>query len=218
MKKLIIILFLLIYTAAGAQTSASSYIKKHKDDAVELMNLHGVPASIILAVAMHESANGTSKIARYLNNHFGMKGKNSSTKIKSAYRGYKSVELSYLDFVSFLERRSQFDKLFIKYPQYDYKSWALGIQRGGYAASRTWASQVIATVKKYELWKFDNIPAKDNSASDSESATVSTPVYKVKRGDTLGKIAWRSNTTVKAIMQKNHLKGSNLEIGQELKL
>ena len=221
MKKLITLLLLWISITASAQTSASNYIEKHKENAVKLMNLHGVPASIILAVAMHESANGTSKIARYLNNHFGMKGKNQSTQIKSSYRGYESVESSYGDFISLMKSRRQFSPLFDKYSHYDYKSWALGIQRGGYAASRTWASQVMGTIKKFRLYEYDNRPADSAeavNADDVKPSSWTAAIYKVKNGDTLEKIAKKLSTSVKMIMRKNSLTSSRLSIGQKLKI
>jgi len=140
-----------------AQT-VEHYIESNAFQAQYLMQNYGLPASVVLAVAIHESAAGTSKIARYLNNHFGIKGKNNSKEIQSAYQGYPSVDSSYLHFVTFLKSRRYFNVLFEKYNPYDYKAWALGIQRGGYAASRTWASQVINIIKKYELFKYDRFP------------------------------------------------------------
>lgn len=222
-RSLTLFLFFLSLTAT-AQNSASRYIEKYKDDAVKLMNQHGVPASIILAVAMHESGNGTSVIARYLNNHFGMKGKNSSTEIKSSYRGYSSAESSYEDFISLLKRHRQFSPMFEKYTHYDYKSWVYGIQRGGYAASRTWGSQVMATIKKFKLYEYDNRPENAvqtlaNTPDESPASKGSSKaVYKVKKGDTLKAIASKRGLTVRTLMRNNDLKNSNLEIGQRLKL
>lgn len=223
MKKIILLLLLFISFTASAQNSATRYIEKHKDDAVELMKIHGVPASIILAVAMHESGNGTSKIARYLNNHFGMKGKNSSTEIKSSYRGYESVESSYKDFISLLQRKRQFSSMFDKFTHYDYKNWVWGIQRGGYAASRTWGSQVLGTINKYKLYQYDDRP-KDametvlpNYTPKTSGKKSSSSTYWVKRGDTLGAIAKKFGTSVKSLMKKNSLKSSILTIGQKLK-
>ena len=224
MRKLVTLLLLFVSLTASAQTSAYNYIEKHKEDAVKLMKDHGVPASIILAVAMHESANGTSVIARHLNNHFGMKGKNSSTKIKSSYRGYESVESSYQDFISLLKNRRQFSPLFNKLTHYDYKNWVWGIQRGGYAASRTWGSQVMATIKKFKLYQYDERPesapepvfSSPSSASQLKKHTAS--VYQVKKGDTLGAISKRVGVPVKSLMKKNSLRSSNLSIGQKLKI
>lgn len=224
MKRFITLILTFLAFSASAQNSAIRYIEKHKDDAIRLMEEHQVPASIILAVAMHESANGTSQIARHLNNHFGMKGKNTSTKIRSSYRGYESVESSYNDFISLLKRKRQFSSMFDKYSHWDYKNWVWGIQRGGYAASRTWGSQVMATINKYKLYKFDNRPegasepAVAGSPAKKSSRTASISVYKVRKGDTLNEISEKTGKSVKTIMRKNALTGSNLTIGQKLKL
>ena len=158
MKKIIpFFIFIISILSVKAQTT-NDYILAHVEYAQALMRKNQLPASIILGVAIHESAAGKSKIAQYLNNHFGVKGPNSSTEIKSAYRDYPTVDSSYNHFVSFLHSRSYFNILFNKYNQYDYKHWALGIQRGGYAYSKTWASQVIALIKKYKLYQYDERP------------------------------------------------------------
>lgn len=224
----------LLTTAAAGQTS-QSYIEKYKDAAIKAMNIHGVPASIILGVAMHESGNGTSKIARHLNNHFGIKGSNNSTEIRSAYKGYDSVEDSYNDFIGLLQRRSQFSWLFDHVGVYDYRSWALAIHKSGYAQSRTWASQVMAIIKKFKLYEFDNPTAPMNQQlSSAIPSLLMAPVvipnrevpkaqapeafHTVKKGETLSGIAKKYKTTVKEIQHLNRLKGSLLHPGQKLKL
>lgn len=159
-KGIIFLLFTLGILSAKSQT-IDDYISSNAYHAQYLMQKHGLPASIVLGVAIHESAAGKSKIAKHLNNHFGVKGSNSNTEIKSAYRDYPSVDSSYAHFVSFLLSRKYFNVLFDKYNQYDYKNWAIGIQRGGYASSRTWASQVIAIIKKYELFEYDQLNKKN---------------------------------------------------------
>lgn len=143
-------------TAVNAQKyTTKSYIERHGPAAQELMRETGVPASVILAVAIHESAYGNSRIARYLNNHFGIKGKNNSKKIRSAYKGYKSVKESYRDFVGLLKRRKATRPLFDKHGSDDYKSWVQGIARGGYSESRDWSRKVISTINRYDLEKYD---------------------------------------------------------------
>jgi len=226
-------LFILILSKVKAQ-STEDYIAEHIDHAQELMRIHQLPASIILGVAIHESAAGKSKIARYLNNHFGVKGENSNTEIRSAYRDYPTVDSSYNHFVSFLHSRSYFNVLFGKYDQYDFKNWARGIQRGGYASSRTWASQVIALINKYQLYLYDERPddyletvmpvaevvvkKSTTSRSGAKSSTKKTNIYIVKKGDNLNKLAERIGTTAAALMKKNGLKSAALQPGQKLKL
>ncbi len=214
-KKIFLICFLFLNFGAFAQTVTQNYVDEYKEPAISLMNEHHVPASIILGVAIHESASGRSKIARYLNNHFGIKGPNNSTAIKSAYRGFDEVEDSYQYFVGLLQRHSRFKTLFDKYTEYDYKNWAKGMQRGGYAASRTWSSQVIAIIKKYNLQQYDNRP---EGYIEPVEPVALYKVYSVKKGDTLGAIAKKHRTTVKKIMAKNHLKTTVLRIGQKLRI
>jgi hypothetical protein len=213
--KYLLFLFLFISSAGFSQTVTQNYIDDHKDLAVDLMNTYHVPASIILAVAIHESGGGTSKIARYLNNHFGIKGPNSSTKIRSAYKGYDEVKDSYHDFIDLLQNRYKFAILFDQYSDYDYRSWAKGIQRGGYAASRTWSYQVIQIIKSYNLYLLDNRP---EGYVEPPIPVIRSITYKVKSGDTLVKIAERYHTTVKNLMKKNHLKSTVLQIRQKLKI
>lgn len=231
MKK-IFTLCLLLFTAFFSKAqSTEDYIAEHVEHAQELMREHQLPASIILAVAIHESAAGKSKIARYLNNHFGVKGPNSSTEIRSSYRDYPTVDSSYNHFVSFLHSRSYFDVLFDKYDQYDYKNWARGIQRGGYAHSRTWASQVINLIRKYELYLYDERPEDYEEAPEpivaapvkksrtaKKTSTKSSKTYTIKKGDNLNKIAERLGTTAGALMKKNGLTSASLQPGQKIKL
>lgn len=223
MKKFLLILLLGFQATFALAQTTEEYIEEYADIAQELAQTHHIPASIILGVAIHESAAGKSKIARYLNNHFGFKGKNSNTEIRSAYRDFPTVDSSYNHFITFLKSRAHFNTLFDKHDQYDFKSWARGIQHGGYAHSRTWASQVIALIKKYELYHYDNRP--EDYVEPIQPTSVyppkkkkSTKIYIVKQGDNLSIIAKRNKTTVKALMSKNGLKSNALKPGQKLKL
>jgi len=217
-------LFLLSGLIAEAQ-STEDYVAEHAAFAQSLMRDHKIPASLILAVAIHESASGNSRIAQHLNNHFGVKGPNNSTEIRSSYRDYLSADESYSHFVEIMETRSPFNSLFLKCDQYDYKAWARGIQRSGYAHSRSWASQVIGLVKKYELYQYDERP--DGYEEPVYATTTyhrkstrrrSINRYTVKAGDNLSIIAKKKGTTVKAIMQKNGMKKANIKPGQKIKL
>lgn len=225
MKNIFTLCLLLLSGIIAKAQSTEDYIAEHVAFAQELMRDHKIPASLILAVAIHESASGNSKIAQHLNNHFGVKGPNNNEAIRSSYRDYLSADESYSHFVEIMETRSPFNNLFEKYDQYDYKGWARGIQRSGYAHSRSWANQVIALVKKHELYQYDGRP---EGYEDPVYATTtylrkstkrkSTSNYTVKSGDNLSVIAKKKGTTVKAIMQKNGFKKASLKPGQKIKL
>ncbi|PST85012.1 hemagglutinin [Pedobacter yulinensis] len=231
MKKKLFSLCLSLIIAFGVKAqSVQDYIDTHTEIAQALAHESNIPASIILGVAIHESAAGKSKIARYLNNHFGVKGPNDNTMINSSYRDYDDDAASYAHFVEIMLTRSAFSRLVDRYGKYDYRSWAYGIQRGGYAASRTWASQVINIIKKYELFRYDDRPAdykepvykkkyrtKKRSYA-SGKAVKSAGWYTVKRGDNLNALAKKRGTTARALMQKNGLKKSVLQPGQKIRL
>lgn len=234
--------FLLIARASVAQYSAMTYISAHKDAAIQIMKEHGIPASIVLGVAMHESANGNSTVARKLNNHFGIKGRIShylhkKKRVKTAYKKYDSALDSYEDFAGVLTERKQFAHLSDTYSADDYEGWARGIQRNGYAASRVWASQVMGIIRKYNLDEFDQ-PENDGVLAESVNENVFIPVampappepvttvkkisevkfYRVKKGDNLSVIAKKTGRSVSTIRKKNHLKSTQLKPGQRLKL
>ena len=133
-----------------------TYIEKYGPIAQELMKESGVPASVILAVAMHESAHGNSRIANHLNNHFGIKGKNSSKKIRSAYKGYSSAMSSYEDFINLLKKRKHTTSLFDDQNK-NYTSWVKAIARSGYSATKSWSSLILRTISRYNLDKYDSV-------------------------------------------------------------
>lgn len=219
MKKNLIALFICISTLTLAQNVQIKYADKYKDIAIKQMNEYGIPASIVLGVAIHESGGGASKVARHLNNHFGFKGHNTSKKINSSYKGYSSVEESYTDFINTLKRKKEFSLLFDKYSDHDYKNWALGIHRNGYATSKTWAKQVIGLIERYKLYQYDNHLESGTKSVALEIANVKNSIYYyVKKGDTLSAIAKRNNTTVKALIEKNSLKTIDLSLKQKLKI
>ena len=222
MKKLLLVLLIGMQSFCFGQSAVDNYVAHYQELAVKLMNRHEIPASVILGIAIHESASGNSKIARHLNNHFGIKGSNSNKQINSSYRGYESVDDSYKDFIDMMKSRPKFKILFDKYSDYDYKNWIYGIQRGGYAASRTWASQVISIIQRNKLYEYDNRPSEDVEPILEEVKALPTPAssnyYKVKKGDTLNAIAKKYNTTTKDLMNKNGLKSTILQIGQKLKI
>ena len=151
-KNALLIALLFGSASVSGQSKASKYIEDYKSVAVQLMQEYHVPASIILGVSLHESGSGTSKIARYLNNHFGIKGKNKSTKIRSSYKGYATVEDSYSDFVRIIKKRKQLAGLM---PPFDYKVWVKTIQKSGYAKDPNWGKRVLNTIKKYKLYELD---------------------------------------------------------------
>jgi flagellum-specific peptidoglycan hydrolase FlgJ len=165
MKKILLIVTLFISSlAVSAQSTSQSYIEKFKENAIRIMHESGVPASIVLAVAMHESACGNSNIAKNLNNQFGVKGSSTSVyykhkkKVVTSYKKYESVMDSFQDFARIVTERKQFSHLTEEFSHYDYIGWAKGIQHSGYCSSHKWAAQVLDIIRKYQLNLYDENP------------------------------------------------------------
>lgn len=240
--KYVIILLMFVFmgsTTMAQRFSPSSYIETHKGIAQKLMQETGVPASVILAIAFHESAYGNSRIARHLHNHFGVKGKNNSTKIHSAYKGYASAEKSYRDFAAMMQRREAYRKLSDRYDSDDYENWVRGIFNAGYTHLNSWVPKVIATIKRYHLDQYDHLESSNMLAKASLSKSgskkiqddlllrsmeaqdtplnfSSTDTYVVQKGDTLAEIATQYETSVEELKRQNNLQTSKLAIGQRL--
>ena len=166
MKKTLLITILLIcsYGAFAQKNTSESYIDQFKDNAIAIMHETGIPASIILGIAMHESGNGNSAVAKNLNNQFGVVGSEHVTyyahkkKVRSQYKKYDSILDSFEDFARIITERKKFSHLAEELTQYDYEKWVKGIQHGGYASSRKWGAQVLSIIRKYKLDDLDKTP------------------------------------------------------------
>jgi flagellum-specific peptidoglycan hydrolase FlgJ len=166
MKKLLLVLLMLTpaLMVSAQKNTAQSYIEQFKEDAIRIMHETGIPASIVLGVAMHESGCGNSKLAQKLNNQFGVKGGGGAVyysgkkKVKTAYKKYNSVYDSYQDFARVLMEHSQFSGLSLSLTHCDYQGWAHGIQKGGYAHDKHWSRYVLDLIDKYKLYLFDEKP------------------------------------------------------------
>lgn len=175
--------------AAGTRKMASyeKYINKYSDLAIRHQKKYHIPASITLAQGLLESGAGLSDLAKRSNNHFGIKC-HSDWKGKRVYhdddakgecfRKYDRVEDSYEDHSRFLTERSRYASLF-KLKIRDYKGWAKGLQKCGYATDRAYANKLIKVIEDYELYKFDKGKTSKRKSSKEENQPVLT--YQVYR-------------------------------------
>jgi LysM repeat protein len=142
--------------------SRQVYIERYKDWAIEEMARSGIPASITLAQGMLESNNGNSTLAVRGNNHFGIKChdwkgkslKHDDDRRRECFRKYKTARDSYTDHTNFLMNGPRYSFLF-ELDQTDYKGWARGLKKAGYATSPTYASALIRLIEEHELDRFD---------------------------------------------------------------
>ena len=157
-RKLPALLFsLMLSSAVQAQKTVKRFIKKYEKVAVESMQRHNIPASVILGVSIVESAAGQSAIAKALKNFFGIKGKNISSKEKlgyqSAYREYLSDDASFAHFCEVLKKK----KFYVKLKNCtDYRQWLQMMNAASYAEAKgKWVADITKTINKYELYKLD---------------------------------------------------------------
>ena len=165
MKKYLFFLFLFFSLLGFSQNKTDSYISKYSSIAVVEMNKYSIPASITLAQGILESGNGESRLAVDGKNHFGIKchsNWNGKTIIVDddekgeCFRKYSKVTDSYRDHSLFLSERGRYSFLFT-YKKSDYKKWARGLKKAGYATNPNYASLLIDLIEKYELYNYDKI-------------------------------------------------------------
>ncbi len=148
--------------AVEPKASRIKYILEHKDDAIREMQKSGVPASITMAQACLESSDGLSPLAFNANNHFGIKCANwngpsyiqdDDTK-DECFRKYTTALESYDDHSNFLKTRPRYAFLF-DLESTDYKAWAKGLKKAGYATDPAYADRLIKIIEDFELHQLD---------------------------------------------------------------
>ncbi|MBN2698307.1 MAG: glucosaminidase domain-containing protein [Bacteroidales bacterium] len=148
----------------GGPVSREEYIETFAYIAMKEMVRTGIPASITLAQACLESDNGNSRLAVKANNHFGIKchdwtGRRvhqDDDQRNECFRRYKSPDESYADHSAFLATRSRYGFLFDYSPD-DYKKWARGLKKAGYATNPRYDDHLIDIIEEYELYRYDRM-------------------------------------------------------------
>ena len=152
-----------VLQAQSRSKQYEEYIKKYRDIAVEEMERYHIPASITLAQGLLESGAGQGTLARKSNNHFGIKCggdwrgksvKHDDDARDECFRVYKNAADSYRDHSKFLAGRPRYASLF-KLDMTDYKGWAHGLKKAGYATNPRYAYQLIDIIERYDLYKYD---------------------------------------------------------------
>ena len=153
----------LLAVADDKKSAQERYIERYADIAVREMYRSGVPASITLAQGLLESAAGQSRLATKGNNHFGIKCHNDwkgktmradDDRPKECFRVYGSPEQSFRDHSDFLRYRDRYKFLF-ELKITDYKGWAHGLKKAGYATDPGYAGKLIDYIERYDLAQYD---------------------------------------------------------------
>jgi flagellum-specific peptidoglycan hydrolase FlgJ len=213
-----------------------AYIKKYAAIAVNEMHRYKIPASITLAQGILESGSGKSVLALKSNNHFGIKCHAQWTGDKvyhdddekgECFRKYLYPESSYNDHSLFLTQRRRYAFLF-DYDIGNYKRWAYGLRKAGYATDKKYPAKLLILIKNYELYEFDKmkkrqlrndekeIVVQGNAEKSEANSATDNQSYLVKKGDTLYSISRKFQTTVRILKDLNGLKSNDLSIHQVL--
>lgn len=162
MKKIIFI-FLLLQLSTSFANDTEAYIKKYRKIAIKEMRKYGVPASITLAQGILESGSGKSRLAKKGKNHFGIKCtsdwygrtiREDDDKKDECFRKYRKAKHSFRDHSQFIATKKRYQFLF-DYDKQDYKSWANGLKKAGYATNPNYSNLLINLIEKYDLEKYD---------------------------------------------------------------
>lgn len=162
-NRLVLFLLLFSFQLSAQNMTRNEYIDKYKDESIYQMKKYKIPASITLAQGILESGNGNSELAKKSNNHFGIKCHSDwqgervyhdDDKKNECFRKYNKVRDSYDDHSKFL-LRPRYAALF-EYALTDYKSWAIGLKKAGYATNPNYAKHLIKIIEENELYKLDD--------------------------------------------------------------
>ena len=216
-----LLFFITTFAEAAIQRKVPSYekyIKTYSDLAVQHQKKYKIPASITLAQGLLESGAGQSDLARRSNNHFGIKchsdwrgGRvyHDDDLRGECFRKYKRVEDSYEDHSKFL-LRSRYERLFdLKIT--DYKGWARGLQKCGYATDRAYANKLIKVIEDYELYRYDTGKGHKISQKEREKQKYPKLRYTIYRTFGLLYVYAKENDSFDRIAQSLDFKVKDLK-------
>lgn len=247
MKRFWAILVVVLLSVWAVKSPQEAYIEKYAGLAVAEMERTGIPASVTLAQAIIESNSGLSSMAVKGNNHFGIKchrdwrGKTMAIdddELQECFRVYDKVEDSYRDHSDFIRYSDRYKSLFSLKPT-DYRGWANGLKKAGYATDPHYASKLIRKIEEYGLDKYDvrggtGIPVPDSpdvldavrpaaGFKEEYSFSMELPVYEKNgvpfvyalKGDTYESIAAANDLLAGEILRYNDVpKGTVLNQGE----
>ena len=190
--------------------STEDYVNYYSNIAMDEMIQYKIPASITLAQGILESGAGKGRLAVQANNHFGIKchdwtGKkifHDDDEAQECFRKYDNPEFSYRDHSIFLATRGRYSFLF-KLEIDNYKLWAKGLKKAGYATDPKYPQKLIDLIERYELYKYDNKVLKKKNKT-----------YRVKKGDTLFSIAKKFNMSTDYLRDLNKISGNEISVGE----
>ncbi len=206
--------------------STAEYIEEFAEIAQYEMRAFGIPASITLAQGILESGSGKGNLTLKTNNHFGIKCHTGWTGEYAfhdddakgeCFRKYNHPMFSFRDHSIFLAGRSRYRFLF-NYRRDDYKKWAHGLRKAGYATDKQYPQKLISLIERYNLNDYDEAVVRDGLDTVRKPKKYDVFTHVVEKGDTLYGLSRKYNISVDEIKQLNRLNSNNLTIGQVLNL
>lgn len=225
------------------------YINQFAPLAIIEMKKYNIPASITLAQGVLESRSGQSDLSLESNNHFGVKCHENwkgdyvihdDEQKGECFRKYEHPLGSYQDHSLFLTTRDRYSFLF-KLDKDDYKAWANGLKKAGYATDAAYPNKLIKIIEDYQLYRYDEevlhlnkthsnttedaIADKNNITADSiiktttafnndNNISLTTKTHTVAKGDTLYSLSKKYNVAIADLKQWNNLSSNDISIGQ----
>ena len=183
MKKLLFLFFaasVCLNMHAQTNEAVESYITQYKQLAIDEMIRTGVPAAITLAQGILESNAGQCSLTQQSNNHFGIKCKedwvgevvyHDDDRRGECFRRYNSAEDSYRDHSDFLKNRPNYAPLF-DIDVTDYRDWAYGLKKAGYATNPVYATSLITTIEKYDLEQYTDVALQQSNQMSVASSNI----------------------------------------------
>lgn len=200
--------------------NTDEYINTFAAIAQDEMKTYGIPASITIAQGILESGSGKGELASKTNNHFGIKchtgwegdyDYHDDDEKGECFRKYNHPMYSFRDHSLFLTTRGRYSSLFDLRAN-DYKGWAKGLRKAGYATDPKYPQKLIYLIEKYDLHKYDG----KHKAVRTAPKEYVVKKHKVEAGETLYAISRMYFMGVPELMKLNNLKNTNLSVGQEL--
>ncbi|HWS00347.1 MAG TPA: glucosaminidase domain-containing protein [Prolixibacteraceae bacterium] len=165
-----------LFAASPLKLTRQEYIDRYAAIAVQEMIDYHIPASITMAQACLESADGNSVLTRQSNNHFGIKCKSNWTgptvrhnddEAGECFRKYRTPEESFRDHSEFLTTSNRYSFLF-SYDIRDFKKWAHGLKQAGYATDPAYPGKLIKIIEEYRLYELDQLDWKYVNTTETE--------------------------------------------------
>jgi LysM repeat protein len=204
--------------------SREQYIETYKNDAIRGMLENGIPASITLAQGILESGDGNSPLAVKANNHFGIKChsdwtgktfKQDDDAKNECFRKYKTVYESYKDHLDFLSKRSRYAFLF-EYKTTDYKSWAHGLKKAGYATNPKYPVLLIKIIEENNLAQYDKAKKPEQLAKTAKKEKQKKDeevIVAAKKTPTSSKTKNKPTSATKVRVSSNNIKYTRAKTG-----